>query len=189
MFYIYKYVLNNDIVYIGQTQDLHRRIQNHSKEIGLGDNNKIEIYYSQVPNKISMDIYEYLLIKKYKPKYNKQYNNDIEVLCSLDKEPTWILYIEPKNLNKEKSIKEKLTKEEIKIRQMAGIAKAKQEGKYKGGHPKPKPDNWKELYQKYLDRKYTKVALAKKLNISRPTLDRWIKELENNKELFNENNQ
>ena len=63
--------------------------------------------------------------------------------------------------------------------QKVGIERAKKEGRYRGGHPKPKPDNWQELYQDYLNRKYTKVALAKKLNISRPTLDRWIKELEN----------
>jgi len=60
-------------------------------------------------------------------------------------------------------------------RQREGIAIAKSKGVYKGRKVKDIPQ-FKEYYQKYLDRKITKVELAKELNISRPTLDKLIKE-------------
>ena len=178
-FYIYKYVLNNKIMYIGQTTDIHKRIQNHTKEINFNNPN-YQIFYASIPNKISMDIYEYLLIKKYKPIYNITYNNDIEVLCTLNEEPKWQLYIKPEQNKQIKKEKIPLTKEEIRIRQLIGIEKAKAEGKFKGGQPKPKPNNWLEKYNLWKTRGITKIALAKELRITRPTLDKWIREEQKN---------
>jgi DNA invertase Pin-like site-specific DNA recombinase len=64
-------------------------------------------------------------------------------------------------------------------RQKEGIAIAKREGKYKGGKCKKNP-NFAEHYAQYLSRQISKADLAKKLGISRPTLDKLITEYNNN---------
>ena len=61
-------------------------------------------------------------------------------------------------------------------RQREGIAIAKQEGKYKG-RKEVKIDNFEYHYNRYLNREVNKSQLAKELGISRPTLDKLIREL------------
>lgn len=62
-------------------------------------------------------------------------------------------------------------------RQQEGIAIAKREGKYKGRKPvEVNTDAFKVQYNRYLSRKISKVELAKQLGVSRPTLDKMIKE-------------
>ena len=63
-------------------------------------------------------------------------------------------------------------------RQREGIAIAKSLGKYKG-RKEVKVDNFEAYYSKYLNRELNKTQLAKELGISRPTLDKLIKEYEN----------
>lgn len=63
-------------------------------------------------------------------------------------------------------------------RQREGIAIAKAEGKYKG-RKEVKIDNFEEYYKRYLNREFNKTQLAKELGVSRPTLDKLIKEYEN----------
>ena len=63
-------------------------------------------------------------------------------------------------------------------RQREGIAIAKAEGKYKG-RKEVKVDNFEEYYKRYLNREFNKTQLAKELGVSRPTLDKLIKEYEN----------
>ena len=60
-------------------------------------------------------------------------------------------------------------------RQREGIAIAKRNGKYKGRKPVSIPD-FEKHYQRYMKREISKSQLAKELNISRPTLDKLIKE-------------
>lgn len=62
-------------------------------------------------------------------------------------------------------------------RQREGIAIAKRNGKYKGGKRKI-VSNFTEYYTRYISREITKSALACELGISRPTLDKLIKEFE-----------
>jgi DNA invertase Pin-like site-specific DNA recombinase len=64
-------------------------------------------------------------------------------------------------------------------RQKEGIAIAKRDGRYKGGKCK-KVSNFAEHYVQYLSRQISKADLAKKLGISRPTLDKIITEYNNN---------
>ncbi|OLR62514.1 resolvase [Anaerostipes sp. 992a] len=61
-------------------------------------------------------------------------------------------------------------------RQKEGIAIAKREGKYKGRKKVVLNDEFRKLYDDYRIRKINKTQFAKALNISRPTLDRMIKE-------------
>ena len=60
-------------------------------------------------------------------------------------------------------------------RQREGVAIAKTQGKYKG-RKEIKIDDFGAQYQRYLNRELSKVQLAKELNISRPTLDKLIRE-------------
>lgn len=60
-------------------------------------------------------------------------------------------------------------------RQREGVAIAKTQGKYKG-RKEIKIDDFGAQYQKYLNRELSKVQLAKALHISRPTLDKMIRE-------------
>ena len=63
-------------------------------------------------------------------------------------------------------------------RQREGIAIAKKEGKYKG-RKEVKIDNFEYYYNKYMNREINKSQLAKELGVSRPTLDKLIKEYDN----------
>ena len=63
-------------------------------------------------------------------------------------------------------------------RQREGIAIAKREGKYKGRKPFFS-DKFDELYDKYIGREINKTGFAKLLGISRPTLNKLIRECKN----------
>lgn len=63
-------------------------------------------------------------------------------------------------------------------RQREGIAIAKRDGKYKGRKPvNISNDTLKELYKMYLSRKITKSEMAEKLQVSRPTLDKLLRNI------------
>lgn len=63
-------------------------------------------------------------------------------------------------------------------RQREGIAIAKESGKYKG-RKAVEIDNFGEIYDRYMAREITKTEMARTLGVSRPTLDKLIKEHEN----------
>lgn len=65
----------------------------------------------------------------------------------------------------------------IRQRQREGIAIAKREGKYKGRKPITIPD-FERHYVRCVHHEISKAALARELSISRPTLDRLMKEYE-----------
>lgn len=62
-------------------------------------------------------------------------------------------------------------------RQREGIAIAKAEGKYKGRKEIEIDDNFNNLYKQYKNREINKCEFAKRLNVSRPTLDKLIKKV------------
>ena len=64
-------------------------------------------------------------------------------------------------------------------RQREGIAIAKAEGKYKGRKEIEIDDKFNTLYEQYKSRAINKCEFAKRLNVSRPTLDKLIKEYSN----------
>lgn len=64
----------------------------------------------------------------------------------------------------------------IRKRQAEGIATAKAAGKYKGRQPlQLDEEQFQECYKMYMSREISKSEMAKKLGISRPTLDRHLK--------------
>ncbi len=66
-------------------------------------------------------------------------------------------------------------RENMLERQREGIAIAKAEGKYKGRKEVAIQD-FEKHYQRYMNREVSKSQLAKELGVSRPTLDKLIKE-------------
>jgi len=67
-------------------------------------------------------------------------------------------------------------RENMLERQREGIALAKAEGKYKGRKAKELPENFKDLYEQYKTRAITKGKLAELCGVSRPVMDKLIKE-------------
>ncbi len=62
-------------------------------------------------------------------------------------------------------------------RQKEGIAEAKKNGVYKGRKEISIPDaKWDDLYGQYMSRKISKKDFAMRLNVSRPTLDKLLKQ-------------
>ena len=61
-------------------------------------------------------------------------------------------------------------------RQREGIAIAKRNGIYKGRKKVTTPDNFLELYARYTRREINKGQLAEALHVTRPTLERIIRE-------------
>ena len=92
-YYIYKYVKNNIIEYIGKTTNLEQRIKQHQKD--KLKNFKGQIYYFECKNKTAMTSWEYTLINKYHPKYNAALK-DNEINIDI-KETEWILYMNTEN--------------------------------------------------------------------------------------------
>ena len=64
-------------------------------------------------------------------------------------------------------------------RQREGIALAKKQGKYKGRTAKKLPHDFDNIYNQYMTRKITKTKMAEMCDLSRPVLDRLLKEYEN----------
>jgi len=62
-------------------------------------------------------------------------------------------------------------------RQKEGISIAKRDGRYKG-RKAVEVEGFEKQYKRYLNRELNKVQLAKELKITRPTLDKLIKEYE-----------
>lgn len=62
------------------------------------------------------------------------------------------------------------------VRQREGIAVAKDKGKYKGRGVKSKPAEWSEWLAEYKRRRMTATELAKRCNVSRTLLYKWIDE-------------
>lgn len=61
-------------------------------------------------------------------------------------------------------------------RQRDGIAVAKKQGKYKGRKQVPKPANFKEVYQKWLNRQITSISAIRELNISEYAFYKFVRE-------------
>lgn len=61
-------------------------------------------------------------------------------------------------------------------RQREGIAIAKANGKYKGRQSKQKPEEWERLKALYMSRQITVSEIAKRCDVSRPIVYKWLKE-------------
>ena len=96
--YVYKYVLNGEIIYIGKTdRPIESRLNNHGKH---GDNISeshwkelafSEIYFCRLANATMADVVETEMIRRHKPRLNKA---KVSEWSGLDfSEPKWEKYI------------------------------------------------------------------------------------------------
>jgi hypothetical protein len=74
-YFVYKYTYNNEIIYIGKTDDIDRRIREHASGQGLEEKflpylDSVEIHYHECCNEVEMSALERLLINQYKPVLN-----------------------------------------------------------------------------------------------------------------------
>lgn len=102
MLYVYKYVLNDEILYIGKSYlESFNRLRTHghgnkSDNIPVSAHaeiDKADIYIATFSSPQTVDVLESLLINKYKPKYNVRIPNPYEGL-----EPAEIEWISLKDL-------------------------------------------------------------------------------------------
>ncbi len=111
--YVYKYVYNGEIVYIGKNDtDLISRIKQHEKENKFLPYIFSDIYYITLENKVETRIMETMLINRYKPKLNIADKANGTGLAIEFTEPHWEKY-EEKNFikqNKEYKLSKKAKK-------------------------------------------------------------------------------
>lgn len=90
-YYIYKYVVDNKIIYIGKTKRrLCERIDEHAREIKfLKYLSKAKIYWFACESQLEMDLVERILIVRYKPELNIIDNMDIDLKSIQYQEPVW----------------------------------------------------------------------------------------------------
>ena len=93
--YVYKYTYYGTIIYIGQTINLFNRHNQHMNEeqfLTL-DRNELKLYYFKVNHSSEMNIWETILINKYRPIYNKKSKfKDFDQRLLSFEEPTWHIY-------------------------------------------------------------------------------------------------
>ena len=90
--YVYKYVYDGKIVYIGKNDtDLETRINQHKLEDKFRPYLKSDIYYIELANAIMSDVIESELIRRYKPKLNVAKMSDWSGLEFI--EPEWKLFV------------------------------------------------------------------------------------------------
>lgn len=92
--YVYKYIYNGEIVYIGKNDtDLITRINQHKSEEKFAPYLSSDIYYMSLNNEHDTDLMETLLINKYKPLLNvaKKSNYELGIIFI---EPEWKKYRE-----------------------------------------------------------------------------------------------
>ena len=87
---VYKYVSNGELLYIGLSVDLPRRVYEHSADPLFRAGNT-EVYYHVCTNVPQMKTMEQLLIAKHKPPLNIEHANEDYPWLHIE-EPEWILY-------------------------------------------------------------------------------------------------
>lgn len=93
--YVYKYVYNGEIVYIGKNDtDLISRINQHKREKKFQPYLSSEIYYIALENRTENKVMESLLINRYKPLLNVSEKYDGFGLNIIFDEPKWVRYFE-----------------------------------------------------------------------------------------------
>lgn len=93
-YYIYKYVVDDKIVYIGKTKrKLGIRIGEHARETKfIKYRGRADIYWFECDSNIEMDIAERILILRYRPELNVTDNLDVDLTNTDFREPVWRAY-------------------------------------------------------------------------------------------------
>lgn len=96
-YFVYKYVYHNDVIYVGKTDNMKRRVDEHASGQGLEAKflpylHESDIYFHECCNEVEMSALERLLINQYKPILNVKdvTAGDSTVTIEID----WQYYIE-----------------------------------------------------------------------------------------------
>ena len=90
--YVYKFVYNNEILYIGKIDsNLQQRICTHFSSGKFDEYKGVEVYCEKLNNSLDTKYMEVLLINKYKPILNKAEKSKDKLSFDFD-EPTWEKY-------------------------------------------------------------------------------------------------
>ncbi len=187
MGYLYRFLdAKNNILYVGKTnKTLVNRLHNHHHLPTACYQSISKIEYKEIDNDSDLIILENYYINQYLPFYNT--NDKGQSATSLlisDSYPDWENFnFKACGINIQKHIysnaksKEKLTIEERKKRQLDGIAKAKEEGKYKGRKRIDlDKEEFSQLCSEWRSGERTAKSIYKKLNISSQTFYRRVHE-------------
>lgn len=169
---------NNQIIYIGKADDIHKRLWTHKHLSNEAYNSIATIEYCVVKNRANRDILELILISKNHPKYNIQLQYEEETTLLIGEEIELIWNKEPdkdKYINKILSNIQNITNNKIKNNHPGTV-----------GRPKiPIPENFSTLYPLWKEGKITAVEFAKETNLTKATFYNRIKEYESNLKLNN----
>lgn len=74
-YFVYKYVYMDTVIYVGKTDNIQRRVDEHASGQGLEEKflpylDGVDIYYHRCGNEVEMSALERLLINQYKPALN-----------------------------------------------------------------------------------------------------------------------
>lgn len=75
-YYVYKYVKNGQVIYVGQTIDIKSRIKSHEKEAKFASYFPCEIFCCELASEAQMKGMEMLLIDLYQPELNTAYRSN-----------------------------------------------------------------------------------------------------------------
>ena len=132
--YVYKYIYNNSIVYIGRTIDMDRRVKDHKSELHFQKfckNNNIKysdfnIEYITLSNSNEENIVERVLIDKYTPELNTTYINSPLNNIQFNLNSEWKKYHpESKHKKENKKYKKSLEQQDVYIKSSIGLKKFK----------------------------------------------------------------
>lgn len=87
--YVYKYIYEDEVIYVGKTTSIGSRIRQHSYENNFKNLN-CDIYYTKLNNGHASELLETLLINKYNPKFNIA-KKETGISAEFE-EPEWVKY-------------------------------------------------------------------------------------------------
>ena len=100
MWFVYKYIKGEEIVYVGHTTDMKQRQKTHK----IDEYKDFELWYVELPTESDMMYYEEYLIRTYRPIYNKQYMGKPKTLFSMTPVVPWVRYEHKNNEEGNKSL-------------------------------------------------------------------------------------
>jgi predicted GIY-YIG superfamily endonuclease len=103
-YFVYKYICDGEVIYVGKTDDIHRRVLEHASGQGIEEKflpylDKSDIYFHECANEVELSALERLLINQHKPKLNVVDVQDGHSTVFLEVE--WLYYLALPNGSKE----------------------------------------------------------------------------------------
>lgn len=103
-YFVYQYLYQGDVIYVGKTDDIARRVKEHASGQGIEEKflpylDESDIYYHECGSEVEMSALERLLIHKYKPQLNVVDVQPGPVTFNLEMD--WVVYREHDGMHTE----------------------------------------------------------------------------------------